>query len=149
MNEPKSDVNIEVVGTGCAYSCGFGCLVVLVALGVGAMAGATISRIAGPLAFFAFLAGLASHVGVGYFTARAAREKGVALNLHIFVVGGLIMLIGVFGLVMRRPNTVIPAQTQALQQLLGIVSWLSVIPLMLLGASFYASDESQNLPPTP
>lgn len=143
MNDSKSDVDIEVVGTGCGYSCGFSCLLILVVGLIGGIAGAAaVGRIIGFIAFFGFLAGLAIDVAVGYFTAKAARTKGVAVNLHIFIVGGLIMLLGVLSFAMPQTNKLMPRDTQALRQLLSILSWLSTIPLMLYGASLHADDQS-------
>jgi hypothetical protein len=139
MNEHNSsspDVDVEVVATGCGTSCATGCLtVLLITIFVMLVGAPAATRSLGFITLLGFFLNVASHVAVGYFTARAARWKNLPVNLHIFIVGGLVMVFSIASSLfqLRNPDT---GQKVAI----GILSSLLVIPLMLWGASLYSKD---------
>jgi hypothetical protein len=141
-NEPQNDVNLNVLGTGCATSCGVGCVSILLIMLIVGVAGVRAVQENAGVVFVGFLMGLAGHLVVGYVTAGAARAEKAAVNFHVLIVGGLSMILGLAGMVMPQKNQVLTSQQQSLTQLLGMISWLLTIPLMLLGASWNTEESS-------
>lgn len=143
QESPPNDVNVSVLGAGCATSCVGGCLSGVV-LGAIAMAmGVQAIRQGSGLPFLGFLAGLVIHLAVGYFTGKAAREHKVAVNFHVIIVGVISMIIGLISFVTPERTGILSTQAKALTQALGIISWMLTIPLMLWGASWSDDDYSQ------
>ena len=139
---PGNDVDAGVLATGCGWSCGLGCLLVLVIFALVALAGAEAVR-RGNLGFVMIigaLGGAAIHVAVGYFTARAAREKGAQPNIHVIILGVILMVVGLYSFVAPQKQQ-LPQQIQALAKALSILGWIATIPLMLCGASLAQQDE--------
>jgi hypothetical protein len=139
--QTSGDVNLEVVGTGCGTSCGLGCLSALILISIGVVLGVpTVTRNAGSFALLGLLMGGLTHIFVGYVTARAARAKKLPVNLHIFIIGGLQMILGVLNRVIQiRPGSSASLPSSSMLGL-SLFSILIVIPLMLLGASIQKGD---------
>lgn len=139
---PSSDVDAGVLATGCGWSCGLGCLLAVVIFLLVAIAGAEAVR-RGNLGFVMFVGsfgGAAIHVAVGYFTARAALEKQAQPNIHVIILGVILMVIGIYGFIAPQKDQ-LPQQMKALSTLLSMIGWVATIPLMLWGASLAQNDE--------
>lgn len=140
QDEPKNDVNLNVMGTGCGASCGTGCAAVVVVTALTIAIGVQAARQSPALPLLGFLIGLLSHLAIGYFTARAARAHKVAVNFHVMVFGAFVMLLGLLSWVLPDRSNVLSKEVQSLAQLLRVVSWVLTIPAMLLGASWSAEE---------
>lgn len=141
QDEPKNDVNLNVLGTGCATSCGTGCAALLILIIVTAIIGVQVARQGSGLVMLGFLLGMVGNLIVGYVTARAARQAGAAVNSHVLIIGGLSMILGLYGLLSpQKGANALSIPTQGVAQLFGIIGWILTIPLMLLGASWNADD---------
>ena len=135
--KPSPDVNLEVVGMGCGTSCVLGFVIVFVGLAMAGSMGVRAALKSDALLLTSFLLGRFTDLIVGYVTARAARRKRVPVNLHIFIVGGLALLLGGISLLMTNPQrAALPVQPSGTRLLLGLLGWILVIPMMLLGASW-------------
>lgn len=137
----SNDVDLGVVATGCGTGCGVGCGLTLILLVLAIAMGSAAAQNLGFLQFIGFVGGQVGNLIIGYAVAHKARKARKPVNLHIFVVGGLWMLVGLMCLVI--PETGRP-QTQYMHGIVGIgsiLSFLLMIPVMLVGASWCPSEE--------
>lgn len=141
---PKNDVDLNVLGTGCATSIGAGCVSFLILIPIAAAIGVQAIRQSSAVPLLGFLIGLLTDLVIGFVTARAARAHNAAVNFHVILIGAFTMLIGLLAFVLPQQNNVLSSQTQNLARFLNMVSWLITIPLMLLGASWSADDASSS-----
>lgn len=142
---PSGDVDAGVLATGCGWSCGLGCMLAVVIMLLVTLAGADAVR-RGDLGFVLLLGslgGAAINAAVGYFTARAAREKGVAPNIHVIILGIIFMVLGLYSVLGPQKNQ-LPPQQQPLYTLLSLLGWFAVIPVMLWGASLSAKEDDRS-----
>lgn len=138
----NNDVDAGVVATGCATGCGSGCLLLIVLSMVVASMGVAQATRSGLPNLLGFVGGLLCDVIVGYVVGRAARAKSKPVNLHVFIVGGLTMIVGLLNFV--NPQLIKASQQNSLAILLGMISFILTIPLMLWGAEL-GKEESVNL----
>ena len=140
---PVNDVNTGVLATGCGWGCGLGCLQLALLTALAVAAGVQTARNSGGLGFImcvGLVGSVATDVAVGYFTAKAAREKGVAPNAHVIILGIIFMVMGLYGFIDPQ-KAKLPEDTRSLSMLLTLVSWIATIPLMLWGASLAENEE--------
>jgi hypothetical protein len=131
LEETKPDIEISALGAGCLTSClaaalGVAVLAALLAAGGVPLGGVEVASVPPGLKFVGLLVGLAGDVLVGFVTARTATQ---AKNLHVIILGGLMMLVGLLGLVLPSGSGRGPDGYM-------LVHWFLIIPLMLIGAGF-------------
>lgn len=140
-DELYNDVNLRVLGTGCASSCGLGCVtgafLLLIAFNIGTRAITTSPF----FSIFGFLVGSLTCVVLGYIVARAALSRGAAVNFHIILFGIIQMLIGVFAWMLPQSKVQFSNDVAALLLIFRVLGWLLIIPLMLLGASWAKKEK--------
>ncbi len=130
--DDENDIEIGALGNGCLAGCGSGCASFVLVLIPVAMSGVNMAHLtpdAVPdwVKFVGFLTGLATHVIIGYATARSASQRPV---FHAMILGIVAMLIGLFGILSPSRATL-----DLGVQLGGLISWLLTIPMVLVGAN--------------
>ena len=130
--EDESDIEIGALGNGCLAGCGSGCVSMIIIMILVAMSGIDMSHLTPEsvpawVKFFGFLLGLATHVVIGYVTARSASHRPI---FHAMILGVVAMVIGLLG-IMAPSRTGMDSGVQ-----FGAgVSWLLTIPMVLWGAN--------------
>lgn len=140
MND-EPDIEIGALGSGCLAGCGSGCASFVIILILVSISGANIARLTPGtvpdwVKFAGFLLGIATHMVMGYATARAASNRPV---FHALILGIVSMLIGLFGVL--SPSR---ASLNAGAQFGTLVSWLLTIPMVLVGANIAIKRYERN-----
>jgi len=141
QNEQNSDVNLSVLGTGCAASCGLGCGVGLLMLCLVLIIGVRAATSSAAFVIFGFLLGSVTRIALGYIIARAALSRGATVNFHVIIFGIIEMVIALFAWVIPQKNIQLATNLAGIILLIRVVAWLLTIPLMLLGASWAKEEE--------
>lgn len=134
---PSEDINWAVLGTGCLSTVVAGILAAIVIVIVTMALGNSTTAPSPLISISGFAIGLIANTAIGYYTARAAYARNAHVNLHITLVGGVIMVIGAVGL-FTNPGTGLNSYQTGMGHALAIASWLLTYPCMLGGASLQA-----------
>lgn len=133
--ENSPDVDAGTIATGCGAGFGLGCLQLILTVLILIVSGVKIAaivpgqppQIPGAITFVSFLMGAATNVAIGYITARKAPR---AKMLHVLIVGGLALLIGVASIVLS------PALAPNRNNPWTLINFLLAIPLNMLGGQW-------------
>lgn len=141
QNEQNTDVDLNVLGTGCVASCGTGCLAAILILILALILGAQAVRNTPALIILGFFVGCVVVLATGYFIARAAQARNVAVNFHVIIYGIVLMVIDLLGFITTANKPYFSGQMLVIFQSTHILRWMLTIPLMLWGAS-WAKEEN-------
>jgi len=138
--ENKPDIDLPTLGTGCATSCGVGCLQLLVIMILISMSGVELARLRPEsvppgIKFIGFLLTLGADAIVGFVTARRAPHMKM---LHAIILSVVMLLLGIASIAV---NPKLSAQNP-----FSFLALILCMPATILGARWAISTEDDSGP---